>query len=777
MNLRGDDHDAARRWMEAAEKGLISGSDGSIQPGYWRGTTTTAGPYYTDRDRSRRTPSPPELVDLYKSIVFTCTRINFNAISRVPLRLYATTAGGQHRVRLLDHQKAGVGRRQKARIKSIAGLAEFTKGIQEIEEITEHPLLTAITNVNPQWNHTSLVRYTSACLDLLGRSYWWMESERAMLPDFVWPLLPQYMIPMRDGPSSLIDHFNYGQMTIPYGEVVEIRDVAMRDPYALGVSPNEASFAHSDLFDSYTSYQRNVFEQGGRPSLVVSNKEAAEPLGKAERDRFQRDLNASLVRAGQGMIWFVDGALSVDSLSFPPSDLASLEISDTALQRVANAFGVPLSLLKTEDVNLANAEAGHRQHTELAIDPRCALIAAALTKWTRSLGGKIDRAMKAAGSKVRSGYDRLLWAFDNPTPEDEERQAKVFDIYLKNGTHTINDVRLELGYEAVEYGDEPWLSNTLVQPSTAEEQRQITNQRADQAEASKREALARGEKPGEDGGNSKPGSSPPKKPKGDGAGKAKAFKGDGGGGASAKGVPSTRAILDKALRNIGLSDTFGDGSISPADRLRVLHELRMIARAWLRREAERALAETGGEDEPTSKGLAGKAKEVAGRFFKRAGKFLRNALVAAALAVMGPGELTEAETRSIDRAHVVQVEYLDKWKKDVLAENAQLEPARAEQYGASVWGAGNGVLREAAIQSRAIEEGLRQHNGDDAPCPGCAEQIAKGWVPAAEVEPIGSQECRENCHCILIWRTTTGAEWIAGRAELEALMESIDAGA
>jgi hypothetical protein len=144
-----------------------------------------------------------------------------------------------------------------------------------------------------------------------------------------------------------------------------------------------------------------------------------------------------------------------------PTDLAALGVSDAAIKCVCNCLGVPLSLIRQEDMSLASAEAGNRQHAELAIDPRCTMIASALTKWTRAYGA----------ARGMDGWDRLYWAFDNPVSEDKEREAKIVDMGLKSGRYTINQVNQEEGLPEVEWGDEPWLPSTLAQPSQRAEDR------------------------------------------------------------------------------------------------------------------------------------------------------------------------------------------------------------------------------------------------------------------------------------------------------------------
>lgn len=764
---------------------------GTARPGYWQGTGVLAGPYFTDSDRTRRAPAPTELVEAFRSIAYACARINFQAMGRVPLRLYRTTLSGTHRPKGLRDPSylplAPVSPGEQRRLKSLGGLARYTKGVDAIQEVVEHPLLEAVTGVNPDWDHITLIQYTSACLDILGRAHWWMEPSGPLPVAQVWPLLPQYVLPIRGQEYATVDHFQYGQMTLPVKEVLSVNMIAMRDPYVLGVGSAEAAFPHLSVFDLLVSYQRNTFEQGAKPSMIVSSKDSAEPMGPAERERFQRDINAQLVRGGQGFAWVVDGAIDVKPVSFNLADVGAMGISGEALQRTANCFGVPLSLLKTEDVNLANAEAGHRQHAELTVDPRCAMLASALTKWTRAAGRRTEKAFRAAGRNVELNWDQLLWAFDNPVKEDQERTAKVHDMYLKAGALTINEVRNDLGRESVPWGDEPWLTGTLQQPSTGAEQRQLANERADRLASQPPPALPGQDQDGDESDESdesdeadeadddRPGDKPKPEPKAEAdkdspdrpakPRKPKPGKKALDGAEPLRPVPSAAAILRVALRRRGWADRYAAGALTLDERLNLLEDLRRLGRAYLRREAERARAEldrqaaglkgmqpgAGALEARRDKILTGGAAEAARNFFGRTKRFIRNLMMAGALALGGPAPLSDAEARAIDRAHAVQVDYLRDFERDVLAgDGMALDPARASSYGASVWGAAHQARHVKAAEHPGTF-GRRIHRALDAPCVTCAVEQARGWLPAEQVLPIGSAECRGNCHCHILY--------------------------
>jgi len=780
------------------------------RPGYWGGTGIQAGTLFSDRDRTRRSPSPPEVVELYRSLVYTCTRINYNAFSEQQLRLYRTTKRGQSKGHLKSWQVDSVPRKQIEYMRKSGHIANEMKGVQEIEEIVDldFPLLRAVTDVNKQWDHTALMRYTSACLDLFGRSHWWMESYTGARTDNVWPLLTQFVYPWRDGEKySLIDYFSYGAMRLPYDDVMEVRDVAMRDPYALGVAPAEAAFAHSDLFDMFISYERNVFEQGAAPKMLVFNKDPEMPMGRVERERLQRDINYGLVRGQQGIAWVVDGNLDVKPMSFLPEGMAKLGIGAESLARVANAFLVPVSFLDITTSNRSTSESDRKLHAEICISPRCALVGSAFTKWTRKRGKMIDESLKARGSSVTSNHNRLLWMFDNPVPEDQERHQKVIDMQLARGQRTINQINAEEGLPAVEWGNEPWFNMNLIQPSVAEEQRQWSRQQQETKLAMTAAQPAApgkpGKKPGRSGGtdaaDGTPGAATPALPKPapdeyedpgqevviPNAGTSKPKAGDGHyAKLSAKRAARkphwadewdlAESLLRAALLEMGLGaeESYEDVVMTPKERIDALHVLRIQCADAMRKMAERTNAELEEQEETIGKALGSKAKEVVDRFFKSARRFVRATAVASALLVFGPGEASDAEVKAIEKAQTVQEAYLDGFRRRVYDGDGTLSGqfvSNAEMYGRAVWGTGANMLRDVAIDKDVFTEEMREHVGDDVPCDTCVEQVDLGWQPIGTLLSIGDSECCNGCHCMYVFRDVDGTEWTAGRGPLEEI--------
>lgn len=410
----------------------------------------TGGPLTSGAWLSQRAPSPERLVEAYKSICYACANINALAVASLPLRLYAVSGKGVgERPRSACNPRAVTRDRQLRHLRSVPHVARAMTGADRIDEVTVHPLLDALDDPNEEFDRQSLLYYTGICLDVAGYAYWRMNPP-AGLPVEFWPLEPHHVRPVRRkygaGEDALIKTYTYFAETIPAQELVRIKLVGLRDPYGPGYSPTQAAFNYAGLEDKWISIQDQLLGIGPRPGMIFSPKDAAAPIGPDERARVEAELNRKYSGLGAGRLLVVSQPMVGTPVTYPPSDVGNVEISRYDLERTANCFGVPLAYLTSES-NLANLQAAERQHGRMAVAPRGHAIAARLTR------------------EARRFDPRLVFCFDPAVGEDEEREAKIFDMKLKNGSATINEARAEDGWEPKPWGDEPWLNSNLRQPS------------------------------------------------------------------------------------------------------------------------------------------------------------------------------------------------------------------------------------------------------------------------------------------------------------------------
>lgn len=434
--------DAASDPQRAAPAGVASGALGF----------SSGGPVWLDAYKSKRPPSPFELINAYKAVAYACVRLNAQGVSRAPLRLYATTRAGQRGPRR-SHRPVPIARER--RLRDVVSRAIGPN--DDVQEITEHPLLDALDRPNPFFDLPTLLSYLVACLDVAGSAFvapFRAGDDASWTATELWPLQPQYVFPIRTGNNVLTGWRYFVDDFAPDG-LVRFRWPSLRDPYLSGYSPLHACFEQAGLIDYYTASVEGILQGGAMPSGIVSAADPAMPLGDEQAERLEHDLNNRFGGRGRGKLWVQRFPIKVQPLSFSPTDLGGLELSKEQRLLAANCFDVPISLLQSEDSNRATAQESSYQHAYYAIAPRCRLIEAALTQ---QLCRPVD--------------PRLFFAFDDPVQRDVQRDAMIVDMAVKNGTKTINEARAEEGLEPVDWGDEPWLANTLTQPTAAAEARE-----------------------------------------------------------------------------------------------------------------------------------------------------------------------------------------------------------------------------------------------------------------------------------------------------------------
>jgi len=402
----------------------------------------SGGGGYLDFYRQNRRPNMQQLLDQYQRTAYACARINANAVSATPLRVFVQTSAGQRRPRCLT-RKLSLG--EQKGLRNRAGLETRLAKALEVEEVLDHPLIDLLDRVNPFLNRVTLLQLTDLYQEILGNAYWLVVADALGVPTELWPLLPQHMR-LKRSKTRVIDHYLYGQGATPQRyepeEVIHFRFPNLRDPYGEGMAPLLAAFEDVQADGKQIAQDNAMLDNRARPDAIVS---PTEPIGQREAERLEKKLHRKFGKGGTGGVLVAESGMKFQAATFPPKQLESVARRQMSKVQIANVFDVPMSLLETENVNRANAEAGHYQHALMSVRPRCRLIEGAINE---DLCPRFD--------------ERLFVAFDDPVPENREQRRLDHEKYLGTGVVTINEVREELGRDPVEFGDDHYLPMNLV---------------------------------------------------------------------------------------------------------------------------------------------------------------------------------------------------------------------------------------------------------------------------------------------------------------------------
>jgi hypothetical protein len=427
----------ARAW--GALRGVMNAPSGT-----GAGPMVSGGPFHPDAYGAKRAPTPWELVEKYKSILFFCVNLNASRVASIPLRLYAASGPGTGMA--APRRACGpvrVQRTEQLRLRGLEYLHRSQAAADEIHEVTNHPFIDLLDQPDPDgyFDRTQLIDLICRYIDVVGTSYH-KPVDYGAFPEELWPLQSQYVTPVRLGNTAFLDKYTYFAENYPFKSILRIRlRPSLHDPYGAGYAGAQAAVEYLGLEDQWVSIQSSVLGAGPRMGMIISS-DGNMPIGKDEGEKLEREMNAKFARGGAGRVWVNKTGLKAQPITYPPSDLGGLEVSDYNLERACNCLDCPPTMFSKEQ-NLANIQAARELHSVIAVEPRCKAIASALTRFVRR-------------------YDpRLFVAFDPAVKEDEEHKVKVFDLEIRNGTMTRAEARAERGRPAYEGSEIPLVAGGL----------------------------------------------------------------------------------------------------------------------------------------------------------------------------------------------------------------------------------------------------------------------------------------------------------------------------
>src|SRR5690242_2084845 len=107
--------------------------------GQWTGTG------FVDAYKRNRNPTPNELMAELKGTAWGCVSINAAVCANYPPKLFVATRPGQAPPKCLTKALPPAAER---RLRAAAHLTRHTKAADRLEEVTDHPLLTLLRQVN-----------------------------------------------------------------------------------------------------------------------------------------------------------------------------------------------------------------------------------------------------------------------------------------------------------------------------------------------------------------------------------------------------------------------------------------------------------------------------------------------------------------------------------------------------------------------------------------------------------------------------------------------------
>lgn len=380
---------------------------------------------------------------LMTGYVYAAVMMNARSIAAQPLRLYASVEARGTKQFPTKSVSKSVQRYLKGdgsvRPAKSAMLGSNMGG--DVVEIFDHPILDLLNKVSPFYDGYNFNILRKTFLQVTGNEYLHPIMGPMGYPVEIWVMPSQYVKikPTRD--ERLIEGYEYGQQPnnafFAPDEVLHNRVPDPSDPL-YGRGWVAAASDAAGLLQSMDGYEKHLFQNQARPDWGIFLKET---LNETQWNRMIAYLDQNLRgNHNSGRPYIFEGGSDARPLQFSPRDLSFSEGENRKVEVIAAVSGVPVTLLKANDPNLASAQVGFASYMRDTIHPYLVADAEFLNQSLLPLFGGLA--------------DGLFLAYDNPVQEDQQLISGIMQSQVASGIRTINEARAELGLDPSDDGDE-----------------------------------------------------------------------------------------------------------------------------------------------------------------------------------------------------------------------------------------------------------------------------------------------------------------------------------
>jgi HK97 family phage portal protein len=327
--------------------------------------------------------------------------------------------------------------------------ANLTIELHQGEDVIEaHPALDLLARPNPMQSFDAFIRAAFTDWLIYGEMPIFATGEAEPLE--LWPISPVEIEvePSRSSriPLAYVHDTGTGKTWIAVDPITgrsRLYFGKMYNPGNLwrGQSPLMAAALAGDIHNAGLRWNYSLLKNSARPSGII--KFTAQPgmdtIGRL-REFFKRQIQGE-TNAGEIPFLF-DGADWVPT-DHAPKDMDFLNTLKEMARQIATAYGVPLPLIENDAATFNNMEqAKERLYTDTVI-PLFNEFLASFGDWLLSFYGTSD------GMVFKLDMDDI--------PALESQRARKFDRMIAAraaNVLTINEVRAEIGYDAVADGDD-----------------------------------------------------------------------------------------------------------------------------------------------------------------------------------------------------------------------------------------------------------------------------------------------------------------------------------
>ena len=320
------------------------------------------------------------------------------------------------------------------------------------ELVEKHPFYDLLKTFNPDTTEFTGKELISIHENLTGECYVFMLKDRLGIPRELHIRRPDRMTPKIE--KGIIAYYieNEGgrEIIYPKEDILYFRYPNPTDPFR-GASPVQRK-AYAYDTDKYNMiYQLNVFKNGAHLKAVLETVANIDPeQAKKILTLFNQTYSGVENSNKTGIL---TGGLTYKTTGMSNKDMEFMLLAEWTMRQLASAYHTPPQKLShPESTNLANMDALDTAWNRECILPR-------LTRQEQVYDSFLLPLYKEEG---------LYCKYDNPVPEDKEYLIRKRDSDMRNFEITINEARVEDGYDEVPWGKVPLVPFNIMPLSSGE---------------------------------------------------------------------------------------------------------------------------------------------------------------------------------------------------------------------------------------------------------------------------------------------------------------------
>ena len=374
----------------------------------------------------------------FESWVYAAAMLNAQAASSVPLRLYvrADAQGPQKfwRTRKVSRSRKAylLGDSERKPSPSVMKSAATAGDFEEV--VDAHPILELLRKANQYEDGFSQSVMRMLYMELCGNAYLHVITDKALgVPSELFTV-PAQNVTILPGKTELVEAYLYGvdrnsMQRFELDEIIHFKRPNPRNLY-YGLGKVEAAYGAIQQSQAAHIQDLSFLENMSRPDYAAIVKGGASEASMRRFEESMRSLHQGTRKSGRMVT--ISGDIQLMPLNFPSKDLTG---RDDIVEEISACFGVPVSMLKANDPNLASAQAGYSMWRETTIAPICRMD---------------EETLNSRLLPLFDIHEDAYLAYDNPVPENRVADSAERAVAVAGGWRTPNEARLEEGYEALE---------------------------------------------------------------------------------------------------------------------------------------------------------------------------------------------------------------------------------------------------------------------------------------------------------------------------------------